>query len=159
MLQCTTKVSHAKTEVVFPFVGQQVLGLVENQSDWYLGNLWKNHRPWPALGRGFNTGKSLIATIDSTPIPTLGCWFFFSVKKNQSFLCMFFFFFLLLFLRGDSAAAGPSAEAAMGADVEVDCREGADEHVVHLPGRPGSTLSKHTATHTSDTLFVLTQRT
>ncbi|KAG7234518.1 hypothetical protein INR49_004533 [Caranx melampygus] len=36
--------------------GQQVLGLVENQSDWYLGNLWKNHRPWPALGRGFNTG-------------------------------------------------------------------------------------------------------
>lgn len=41
-------------------VGQQVLGLVENQSDWYLGNLWKNHRPWPALGRGFNTGKLLI---------------------------------------------------------------------------------------------------
>lgn len=38
--------------------GQQVLGLVENQSDWYLGNLWKNHRPWPALGRGFNTGGS-----------------------------------------------------------------------------------------------------
>lgn len=38
--------------------GQQVLGLVENQSDWYLGNLWKNHRPWPALGRGYNTGKS-----------------------------------------------------------------------------------------------------
>lgn len=40
------------------FPGQQVLGLVENQSDWYLGNLWKNHRPWPALGRGYNTGKS-----------------------------------------------------------------------------------------------------
>lgn len=40
------------------FTGQQVLGLVENQSDWYLGNLWKNHRPWPALGRGYNTGKS-----------------------------------------------------------------------------------------------------
>ena len=39
------------------FAGQQVLGLVENQSDWYLGNLWKNHRPWPALGRGYNTGK------------------------------------------------------------------------------------------------------
>lgn len=32
--------------------------MVENQSDWYLGNLWKNHRPWPALGRGYNTGKS-----------------------------------------------------------------------------------------------------
>lgn len=29
---------------------------MENQSDWYLGNLWKNHKPWPALGRGFNTG-------------------------------------------------------------------------------------------------------
>lgn len=40
----------------FLSAGQQVLGLVENQSDWYLGNLWKNHRPWPALGRGFNTG-------------------------------------------------------------------------------------------------------
>lgn len=35
---------------------KQVIGLVENQSDWYLGNLWKNHKPWPALGRGFNTG-------------------------------------------------------------------------------------------------------
>ena len=40
--------------------GQQVLGLVENQSDWYLGNLWKNHRPWPALGRGFNTGEYIM---------------------------------------------------------------------------------------------------
>lgn len=36
---------------------KQVIGLVENQSDWYLGNLWKNHKPWPALGRGFNTGN------------------------------------------------------------------------------------------------------
>ncbi|XP_050825970.1 xylosyl- and glucuronyltransferase LARGE1 isoform X2 [Serinus canaria] len=39
---------------------KQVLGLVENQSDWYLGNLWKNHRPWPALGRGYNTGVILL---------------------------------------------------------------------------------------------------
>ena len=23
------------------------------------GKLWKNHRPWPALGRGFNTGVIL----------------------------------------------------------------------------------------------------
>ncbi|XP_035758834.1 LARGE xylosyl- and glucuronyltransferase 2 isoform X3 [Egretta garzetta] len=38
------------------FSDKQVIGLVENQSDWYLGNLWKNHKPWPALGRGFNTG-------------------------------------------------------------------------------------------------------
>lgn len=33
---------------------------MENQSDWYLGNLWKNHRPWPALGRGFNTGGTVV---------------------------------------------------------------------------------------------------
>ncbi|CAG0883631.1 unnamed protein product [Darwinula stevensoni] len=38
----------------------QALGLVENQSDWYLGKLWKHHRPWPALGRGFNTGVILM---------------------------------------------------------------------------------------------------
>uniref|UniRef100_A0A8C0YTN8 LARGE xylosyl- and glucuronyltransferase 1 n=2 Tax=Cyprinus carpio TaxID=7962 RepID=A0A8C0YTN8_CYPCA len=51
----------AELWVVFhKFKGQQVLGLVENQSDWYLGNLWKNHRPWPALGRGFNTGVILL---------------------------------------------------------------------------------------------------
>nr|XP_020142088.1 LARGE xylosyl- and glucuronyltransferase 2 isoform X3 [Microcebus murinus] len=42
------------------FSDKQVIGLVENQSDWYLGNLWKNHRPWPALGRGFNTGVILL---------------------------------------------------------------------------------------------------
>ncbi|RXM32975.1 Glycosyltransferase-like protein LARGE1 [Acipenser ruthenus] len=46
--------------VFHKFKGQQVLGVVENQSDWYLGNLWKNHRPWPALGRGFNTGVILL---------------------------------------------------------------------------------------------------
>ncbi|NXJ13664.1 LARG2 glucuronyltransferase, partial [Odontophorus gujanensis] len=42
------------------FSEKQVIGLVENQSDWYLGNLWKNHKPWPALGRGFNTGVILL---------------------------------------------------------------------------------------------------
>ncbi|XP_008832381.1 LARGE xylosyl- and glucuronyltransferase 2 [Nannospalax galili] len=42
------------------FSDEQVIGLVENQSNWYLGNLWKNHRPWPALGRGFNTGVILL---------------------------------------------------------------------------------------------------
>uniref|UniRef100_A0A673H7W9 Glycosyltransferase-like protein LARGE2 n=1 Tax=Sinocyclocheilus rhinocerous TaxID=307959 RepID=A0A673H7W9_9TELE len=41
------------------FTEKRVIGLVENQSDWYLGNLWKNHKPWPALGRGFNTGEGL----------------------------------------------------------------------------------------------------
>ncbi|XP_024082515.1 LARGE xylosyl- and glucuronyltransferase 1-like [Cimex lectularius] len=38
----------------------QSIGLVENQSDWYLGKLWKKHRPWPALGRGYNTGVILL---------------------------------------------------------------------------------------------------
>jgi len=44
------------------FTGSQALGLVENQSDWYIpGKLWKNHRPWPALNRGFNTGVILMS--------------------------------------------------------------------------------------------------
>ncbi|KAI0217770.1 LARGE xylosyl- and glucuronyltransferase 1 [Lamellibrachia satsuma] len=38
----------------------QAIGLVENQSDWYLGKIWKHHNPWPALGRGFNTGVILL---------------------------------------------------------------------------------------------------
>ncbi|KAL7647737.1 UNVERIFIED_CONTAM: hypothetical protein RMT77_001346 [Armadillidium vulgare] len=42
------------------FNSKQYLALVENQSDWYMGKLWKSHRPWPALGRGFNTGVMLI---------------------------------------------------------------------------------------------------
>ncbi|KAK4319840.1 hypothetical protein Pmani_009257 [Petrolisthes manimaculis] len=42
------------------FSPKQYLGLVENQSDWYLGKLWKSHRPWPAAGRGYNTGVILI---------------------------------------------------------------------------------------------------
>ena len=44
------------------FNKNQALGLVENQSDWYIpGKLWKNHRPWPALGRGLNTGVILMS--------------------------------------------------------------------------------------------------
>uniref|UniRef100_A0A8V0ZFH4 LARGE xylosyl- and glucuronyltransferase 2 n=1 Tax=Gallus gallus TaxID=9031 RepID=A0A8V0ZFH4_CHICK len=50
-----SKVIVLDTDITF-----QVIGLVENQSDWYLGNLWKNHKPWPALGRGFNTGVILL---------------------------------------------------------------------------------------------------
>ena len=38
----------------------KLFGLVENQSNWYLGKLWENHRPWPALGRGFNTGVMML---------------------------------------------------------------------------------------------------
>ena len=30
------------------FAASQALGLVENQSDWYLGGIWKNYKPWPA---------------------------------------------------------------------------------------------------------------
>lgn len=36
----------------------EVIGLVENQSDWYLGDI-VSHRPWPAIGRGYNTGVVL----------------------------------------------------------------------------------------------------
>ncbi|XP_077994436.1 xylosyl- and glucuronyltransferase LARGE2s-like [Glandiceps talaboti] len=39
---------------------KKAIGLVENQSDWYLGTLWVKHKPWPALGRGFNTGVILL---------------------------------------------------------------------------------------------------
>jgi glycosyltransferase-like protein LARGE len=46
---------------LFSKMTKEALGLVENQSDWYLGKLWKNHRPWPALGRGFNTGVILFS--------------------------------------------------------------------------------------------------
>lgn len=41
------------------FNSQQAIGLVENQSEWYTGKLWKNYKHWPALGRGFNTGVML----------------------------------------------------------------------------------------------------
>lgn len=37
-----------------------MIGIVENQSDWYLGKLWKNHQTWPAIGRGYNTGVMLL---------------------------------------------------------------------------------------------------
>ena len=39
---------------------KKLLGIVENQSNWYLGNLWEHQQPWPALGRGFNTGVVLL---------------------------------------------------------------------------------------------------
>ncbi|XP_052800694.1 xylosyl- and glucuronyltransferase LARGE2s-like [Mya arenaria] len=45
---------------LFAALTREALGLVENQSDWYLGKIWKNHQPWPALGRGFNTGVMLM---------------------------------------------------------------------------------------------------
>jgi len=44
------------------FPSHASLGLVENQSDWYLPvKLWWRRRPpWPALKRGFNTGVILM---------------------------------------------------------------------------------------------------
>lgn len=44
----------------FNLFKDEAIGLVENQSNWYLGTLWKNYRPWPAIGRGFNTGVMLL---------------------------------------------------------------------------------------------------
>lgn len=42
------------------FSNGQLLGLVENQSNWYVKALSYGQRPWPALGRGFNTGVMLM---------------------------------------------------------------------------------------------------
>ncbi|KAI5732636.1 hypothetical protein M8J76_002595 [Diaphorina citri] len=53
---------------------RQTIGLVENQSDWYLGKLWKNHKPWPALGRGFNTGVILLDLTKLRDISWAGFW-------------------------------------------------------------------------------------
>jgi glycosyltransferase-like protein LARGE len=39
---------------------RKAIGLVENQSEWYLGTIWIKHKPWPAVGRGFNTGVMLM---------------------------------------------------------------------------------------------------
>ncbi|KOC66202.1 Glycosyltransferase-like protein LARGE1 [Habropoda laboriosa] len=42
------------------FANDQALGLTENQSHWYIKALSYGQRPWPALGRGFNTGVMLM---------------------------------------------------------------------------------------------------
>lgn len=42
------------------FNKDQVLGLVENQSNWYLKSSSYSRNPWPALGKGFNTGVILM---------------------------------------------------------------------------------------------------
>lgn len=42
------------------FNNEQALGLVENQSNWYIKSSSYNSRPWPALGKGFNTGVMLM---------------------------------------------------------------------------------------------------
>lgn len=42
------------------FSADQALGLVENQSNWYVKMFSNGQRPWPALDRGFNTGVMLM---------------------------------------------------------------------------------------------------
>ncbi|XP_015173364.1 PREDICTED: glycosyltransferase-like protein LARGE2 isoform X2 [Polistes dominula] len=42
------------------FNPNQTLGLVENQSRWYLKSFLYGQQPWPALGKGFNTGVMLM---------------------------------------------------------------------------------------------------
>ncbi|XP_043233397.1 LARGE xylosyl- and glucuronyltransferase 1-like isoform X2 [Amphibalanus amphitrite] len=45
---------------IFGHFRGELFALVENQSDWYKGSLWTDHRPWPAVGRGYNTGVILM---------------------------------------------------------------------------------------------------
>lgn len=42
------------------FSNNQSLGLIENQSNWYVKKLSHGQHPWPALGRGFNSGVMLM---------------------------------------------------------------------------------------------------
>ncbi|KAK0183505.1 hypothetical protein PV327_001542 [Microctonus hyperodae] len=42
------------------FNNYEMLGLVENQSDWYKKILGNGINPWPAIGNGFNTGVILM---------------------------------------------------------------------------------------------------
>lgn len=68
--------------------GKQAIGLVENQSDWYLGKLWKNHRPWPALGRGFNTGVILLDLKMLREIGWMQMWRLIAEKELMSMLAV-----------------------------------------------------------------------
>ncbi|GAB6029780.1 LARGE xylosyl- and glucuronyltransferase 2 [Chamberlinius hualienensis] len=56
------------------FGDKQAIGLVENQSDWYLGTLWKKHRPWPALNRGYNTGVILLELAKLRQLKWMKLW-------------------------------------------------------------------------------------
>ncbi|XP_076351503.1 xylosyl- and glucuronyltransferase LARGE1-like isoform X2 [Tachypleus tridentatus] len=68
------------------FSSKQAIGLVENQSDWYLGKLWKNHRPWPALGRGFNTGVILLHLDRLREVSWMQMWKLIAEKELLSML-------------------------------------------------------------------------
>lgn len=66
--------------------GKQVIGLVENQSDWYLGKLWRNHKPWPALGRGFNTGVILLDLLRLRQLKWVNLWRMTAEKELMNML-------------------------------------------------------------------------
>ncbi|XP_030845045.1 LARGE xylosyl- and glucuronyltransferase 1-like [Strongylocentrotus purpuratus] len=63
---------------------KQTLALVENQSDWYLGTLWKKHKPWPALGRGFNTGVILLDLQKLRDLKWMQMWLLTAEKELMS---------------------------------------------------------------------------
>lgn len=50
---------------------RQLLGLVENQSDWYLGTLWKNYKVWPAIVREQLVHDALGDVVFSVSIVTM----------------------------------------------------------------------------------------
>ncbi|XP_065835196.1 xylosyl- and glucuronyltransferase LARGE2s-like [Oscarella lobularis] len=62
------------------------VGLVENQSDWYLGKIWKNHKPWSALGRGFNTGVMLFDLVKMRELHWDQKWRLVAEKELMSML-------------------------------------------------------------------------
>ncbi|XP_071965746.1 xylosyl- and glucuronyltransferase LARGE1-like [Antedon mediterranea] len=64
----------------------KLFGLVENQSDWYLGTIWKKHNPWPALGRGYNTGLILLALDRLRQIDWMKMWRLIAEKELMSLL-------------------------------------------------------------------------
>ncbi|XP_071787647.1 xylosyl- and glucuronyltransferase LARGE1-like [Asterias amurensis] len=66
--------------------GKKAIGLVENQSDWYLGTIWKKHKPWPALGRGFNTGVMLFDLKKLRELGWMQMWRFTAEKELMSLL-------------------------------------------------------------------------
>lgn len=110
--------------VVSLFSDKQVIGLVENQSDWYLGNLWKNHKPWPALGRGFNTGNAAFQEIRARRAVTLKhLWNAWASTVFCSLSC-----------RRYSSVLRTTAANRLGADVAADSGKGANEHAQHVIG-------------------------
>lgn len=57
----------------FTQMKNESFGLVENQSNWYFPNLIISN-PWPALGRGFNTGVMLMNLEKLRELNWLNMW-------------------------------------------------------------------------------------